>query len=59
MLFFFLMFEAIGYTIIYTIILQQHIRKLEEGGNRSNENRFDFHFIPNCLKALKVINWKL
>ena len=39
----------------------QHIRKLEERGSRSNENRstFLFSFHSNCLKVLKVINWKL
>ena len=59
--FFFLLFSAIGYTIIYTIILQQHMRKLEERVSGPNENRvtflFSFHF--NCLKAFMVINWKL
>ena len=48
--FFFLLFSAIGYTIIYTIILQQHMRKLEERG-------ISFH--STCLKAFKVGNWKL
>ena len=54
MLFFFLLFLAIVYTIIYAIILQQHKRKLEE-----NRTTFlsSFHF--NYLKGFKVINWKL
>ena len=42
MLFFFLLFYAIGYIIFYTIILQHHIAKLEERGRRSNENRTTF-----------------
>ena len=32
---------------------------LEEQGSGSNENRKNFHFILSCLKAFKVINWKL
>ena len=37
--FFFLLFEAIGYRIIHAIILQQHLRKLEERGSGSNPLR--------------------
>ena len=37
--FFFLLSQAIGYTIIYTIILQQDVGKLEERGRGSNEYR--------------------
>ena len=38
MLFFFLLFETIGYIIIYTIFLQR-IDKLKERGKKFNENR--------------------
>ena len=38
MFFYFFLFEAIGYTIIYTIILQQHIVKVKGRGRGSNEN---------------------
>ena len=42
--FFFLLFLAIGYTIIYTILLLQHLCNLEERGSRSNENSTAFRF---------------
>ena len=38
MFFYFFLFEATGYTIIYTIILQQHIVKVKGRGRGSNEN---------------------
>ena len=40
--FLFFLFQAIDHTIIYTIILQHHIGKLEERGRGSYENRTTF-----------------
>ena len=63
MFFFFLLFffSFIGYTIIYRIILKQHIRKLEERGSGSNENLTTFRFSlhSQLFRSLKVINWKV
>ena len=38
MFFYFFLFLAIGYSIIYAIILQQHIVKVKGLGRESNEN---------------------
>ena len=52
MLFFFLLFKVICYTIIYAIVLQQHIGKLNEWGRESNENRKTFKHINNISNFL-------
>ena len=37
-----------------------HVRSKNEGVDiMKTVQLFDFHFIPNCLKGFKVINWKL